>query len=67
MNQQVPLIHTSKGNLPISDLRHEVAWRVNGQESVIFVEKYFLDEEVVKESTHVCILTGVDMNGAASI
>ena len=61
---EAPLIYTTKGNLLVADLKHDVEWRVNGSESVVFIERYLLDEEIVKESTHVCILTGVDMNGA---
>ena len=64
MNQA--LIFTTRGNLPISDLTHEVEWRV-GADQVIFIERYKLDGDVVKESTHVKLLTGAAALGEAAI
>ena len=61
-----PLIFTAKGNVLVSDLRHEVEWRI-GTEQIIFVERYYDGEEIVKESTHVKVLTGVAMSGEATI
>ena len=61
-----PLIFTTKGNIPVSSLRHEVEWRI-GTEQIIFVERYYDGEEIVKESTHVKVLTGVAMSGEATI
>lgn len=59
-----PLIWTTKGNLPVASLRHDTEWRVS-EERIIFVERYWLGEEVVKESTHVNILKGAAAIGAA--
>jgi len=61
-----PLIHTTKGNLPVADLTHEVEWHIT-VDQIIFVETYRLGGEVVKQSSHVRILTGVAMSGDASI
>lgn len=61
-----PLIFTSKGNLPVADLTHEVEWRTT-EDCIIFIERYVLDGEVVKESSHVKVLTGVAMFGDVSI
>jgi hypothetical protein len=61
-----PLIWTSKGNIPMEGLQHDVEWRVS-PEQIIFIERYLLDGEVVKESAHVKVLTGVVMSGEASI
>lgn len=61
-----PLIFTTRGNLPIADLTHEVEWRVSADQ-VIFVERYKLDGDVVKESTHVKLLTGASVLGEAAI
>lgn len=60
-----PLIFTSKGNLPLADLRHEVTWDIS-EDKIIFTESYFLGEECVKQSSHVKFLTGVAMSGVAS-
>ena len=61
-----PLIYTSKGNVPVSHLQHEVEWRVN-PEQIVFIERYYLGEEVVKESSHVKLLSGASAEGAAAI
>ena len=61
-----PLIWTAKGNIPMAGLQHDVEWRVS-PEQIIFIERYLLDGEVVKESAHVKVLTGVVMSGEASI
>lgn len=65
MNHEPPLIWTTKGNIPAAGLRHEVEWRVTS-EQVVFIERYFDGDTVVKESAHVKILTGVAMSGEAS-
>lgn len=61
-----PLIFTSKGNLPVADLKHEVEWRVT-PEQIVFIEKYLLDGEVVKQSSHVKVLVGTAAEGASQI
>jgi hypothetical protein len=50
-----PLIYTSKGNLPIASLTYETEWLLLQREPLAlkFVERHFLDGEVVKESAHV--------------
>lgn len=65
MNEE-PLIATTKGNIPLRSVKQVVEWDVNDAR-IIFVEKYLLDGEVVKESSHVRILTGVAMEGTAEI
>ena len=62
----VPLIWTTKGNLPITELEHQVQWQV-GTDQIVFTEAYLLDGEVVKKSSHIKVLTGVSMSGAAAI
>lgn len=49
---EVPLIWTSKGNLPIADLEVETSWE-DAADYVKFTEMYFLKGELVKASTHV--------------
>lgn len=59
-----PLIFTSQGNMPIAELRHDTEWRVSDA-NIIFIERYWLGDKVVKESTHIKILTGAAAIGAA--
>lgn len=61
-----PLIFTTKGNVPVASLHHEIEWRTS-EEQVIFIERYLDGEEVVKESTFICLLKGVSMAGEANI
>lgn len=61
-----PLIYTTKGNVPVGSLEHAVEWRIT-PEQIIFIERYSDGEEIVKESTHVKLLTGAAMLGEASI
>lgn len=60
-----PLIHTSKGNLPLSTLRYEHK-REDVPGNVVLVEEYFLGDESVKRSVHVCPLVGICMEGVAA-
>ena len=61
-----PLIYTTQGNLSIDSLRHEVEWKLS-PEQIIFIESYFLGDELVKQSSHVRVLTGVASVGEATI
>lgn len=61
-----PLIFTTKGNVPISDLRQEVTWRVE-PDQIHFIETYYLGDEVVKQSAHVKILSGASADAITSI
>ena len=49
---QIPLIWTSKGNLPVTDLQYKTYWE-DAEQYTAFTEQYFLGEELVKSSTHV--------------
>lgn len=60
-----PLIWTTKGNIPAASLQHCVEWRVT-PEQIIFIESYMLGDELVKQSSHVHVLTGVECVGEAS-
>ena len=62
----VPLIFTTKGNLPVSSLTHEIEWKITSSQ-IVFIETYKLDGEIVKQSSHVNILEGVSMQGSANI
>ena len=60
-----PLIWTSKGNIPMAGLVHQVAWHIT-PEQILFVESYLLDGEVVKQSSHVHIISGAESTGIAA-
>ena len=65
MNNETPLIWTSKGNLPLSALEYNPHWEET-REYVKFVERYLLDGEVVKESAHVLSRQGFSSEAIAS-
>ena len=48
----IPLIWTTKGNLPVDSLEYKTTWEET-PENTVFVESYLLDGEVVKQSVHV--------------
>lgn len=58
MNDVIPLIFTTKGNLPISDLAYATRWEVTDEYTKL-VETYSLDGEVVRESAHVLAKRGM--------
>lgn len=61
-----PLIFTTKGNIPLEGLEHQVAWKVT-PEQIIFTETYLLGGEVVKQSSHVKVLIGAQSVGDTTI
>lgn len=63
---EIPLVWTTKGNIPLEKLQHLVEWEVT-PEQIVFVESYALDGEIVKRSSHVKILVGAAGAGEASI
>lgn len=63
---QAPLVWTTLGNLPVASLAHSVEWRIT-PEQTIFIERYTLDGEVVKESTHVHIHQGASVQCDAAL
>jgi hypothetical protein len=55
----IPLIYTSRGNLPIDSLKYETEWDITPM-YYKFVERYRADDgEIVKESAHAYSLAGV--------
>jgi len=65
VNESVPLIWTSKGNLPIADLRYEHSWDITPT-YYKFSERYYLGDEIVKEGAHVYSLMGLTGQGLLS-
>lgn len=61
-----PLIFTTKGNIPLGDLRYEVSWDVQWPAYIKFTERHYLGDEVVKESAHVYSPKGVFGEGETS-
>lgn len=58
-----PLIWTTRGNLPVDQLRLEVRW-IDNADYTQMVETYTApDGEVVRSSTHVLTRKGVDLTG----
>lgn len=51
LDDQVPLIYTSKGNLPVDNLTYRTQWEFDAQ-GITFIEEYHLDAELVKRSAH---------------
>ena len=64
-DNQVPLIWTTKGNLPISSLEYRHEWSEDDNE-ICFVEEYRLDGEIVKRSVHLCLRKGLLAIGEAA-
>lgn len=57
---ETPLIYTIKGNLPEADLEYSKKWEFIGK-AIKFTETYKLNDEVVKESSHVFVWEGMDI------
>jgi len=58
IEDQVPLIWTTKGNLPIDSLQYSTEWEET-ETSIRFSEIHRLDGEIVKQSQHVLLKQGV--------
>lgn len=59
-NMETPLIYTTKGNIPIADLEYSHKWE-NLDTCIKFSETYTLNGEVVKQSAHVLMKTGLSV------
>ena len=53
-----PLIYTTKGNLPVSDLVQSIEWQEDA-DAIRLIETYKLGDEVVKQSVHVKLKQGL--------
>lgn len=54
--EEIPLIYTTMGNVPISSLEHYVRWD-QADDYIKFVEIYMHQGVVVRESAHVLAKT----------
>lgn len=61
-NTEVPLIWTTKGNLPEADLRFEHNWQ-DTEDYTALTLSYYLGDELVKSSTHVYSKKPLEMFG----
>ena len=52
-----PLVYTTRGNLPAAALRYETAWQ-DAPDRVVFRERHYLGDELVRESVHVMLRRG---------
>ena len=60
---QVPMIWTNQGNLPIEILDYKTEW-VDAPDVISMAEIYEYKGEVVRRSVHVYNKTGLDMGSA---
>ena len=63
MTTEVPLIYTSKGNLPTTDLREAVVWTDNADETICAGE-HWLGDECVRRQVNIMKRTGNIVLGA---
>jgi hypothetical protein len=49
--EDLPVIYTSKGNIPLDAMRYETEW-VSETAYIMFSERWFLDDELVKSNSH---------------
>ena len=59
INDEVPLIWTTKGNLPVDSLAYRYGWEIT-EDYYKFEEHYYLDDELVKSNCHVYSTKGVE-------
>lgn len=55
----IPLIWTSKGNLPVSDLNEQVHW-IDKEDETTCVHEFWLGEECVKRAVHIYKRKGLE-------
>ncbi len=56
-----PLIHTTRGNLPVASLTFAVTWRVE-PDFISITETYTAEDGVVvRQDAHVCALKGANV------
>jgi hypothetical protein len=52
MDSETPLIYTTRGNLPESDLTERTVW-IDGPDETILNVEHWLDGECVKRAVHI--------------
>ena len=61
---EVPLIYTSRGNMPEADLRLEPEW-TDSNDFTKLTLRYYFGDEIVKESAHVLSKRGLGADAIA--
>lgn len=64
-HDEVPLIFTSKGNLPIANLKQRVLWTDNEDETICAAEMW-LGDECVRREVHIYKRKGLEVLGEIS-
>ena len=59
---KIPLIWTTRGNLPVADLEYSTRWEDTPDHTTL-IETYRLGGEVVRESAHVLHRRGLSADG----
>jgi hypothetical protein len=54
----VPLIFTTKGNLPVADLTYKHEWQEDDN-SIMLIEEYYLGDELVRRNVHARLKQGL--------
>lgn len=54
----VPLIYTTKGNLPVADLEYRHEWQEDDN-AIMLIEEYRLGSEVVRRNVHARLKQGL--------
>lgn len=55
----IPMIWTSKGNIPLDSLKEEVHW-IDNEEETTCVNEWWLDGECVKRAVHIFKRKGLE-------
>lgn len=59
VESQIPLIWTTKGNLPEADLRLEVKWHIEPGDYIKVVKTHYLGDEIVKQGADIFSLKSI--------
>lgn len=59
MQADEPLVHTTKGNVPLSSLQYKHTWEED-EVAITFIEEYFMDGELVRRNAHSRLKKGLD-------
>ncbi len=59
MNTEEPLVHTTKGNVPLSQLQYRHSWEEDDV-AISFIEEYRMGDELVRRNVHSRLKKGLD-------
>lgn len=61
---QVPMIFTTRGNVPISSVKEMVIWQETKDARICVIEHHAEDGEIIKRSVHALAKLGLEALGA---